>query len=58
MNKCNLDYAVLFERNGEERFCGYYKSIPSAEEIDYDALYKAYEQNSKMPKWLIDVQDN
>lgn len=45
------DYAVLFTKNGEERFCGYYRAKPSVDEIDYEQLFKAYERNVPMPEW-------
>lgn len=53
-NKLCLDYAVFFSKNGEERFCGYYRSRPTIEEIDYDALHKAYDKNVEMPEWVKD----
>lgn len=51
-NRLCIDYAALYTKNGEERFCGYYHSIPTIDEIDYEQLHKHYEQNAQMPSWI------
>lgn len=53
-NRCCLDYAVLLTRDSEERFCGYYRTIPTESELDYAALQKAYDSNNEMPEWIND----
>lgn len=51
-NHICIDYAVMYTRNNEERFCGYYRSIPTEQELDFEKLNKAYEQNAQIPAWI------
>lgn len=55
-NQRCLDYAVLFTKNGEERFVGYTKintlSAVVGEIEDYTDINRRYEQNSEMPSWI------
>lgn len=54
-----LDYAVLYTRNGEERFCGYTRSNTLSSIVgevpNYDTINRHYDQNATMPEWVKDV---
>lgn len=51
-NRICIDYAMLFTKNNEERFCGYVRSVPTKEEIDYTELYKAFDAHAELPEWI------
>lgn len=56
-----LDYAVLYTRNGEERFCGYIKcntlTAIVGEADDYTDIIRHWERNVEMPEWLKEIID-